>query len=188
MAKLENPVQLGVIGAPHGIKGEVRVKTFTEDPTALGDYGPLTTEDGATLTVRSVRPSKTVLIVRFKDVQDRNAAEMLNGKGLFVERDALPDDLDEEEFYHADLIGLEVRDDAGETIGKITAVQNFGAGDMLEVRPRGGQSVFIPFTRLAVPTVDFDKGIVTVNREMAGLIDKEEDLALREKDEPETNA
>ncbi|GGA60115.1 ribosome maturation factor RimM [Nitratireductor aestuarii] len=188
MAKLENPVQLGVIGAPHGIKGEVRVKTFTEDPTALGNYGPLTTEDGATLTIRSVRPSKTVVVVRFKEIQDRNAAELLNGKGLFVERDALPDDLDEEEFYHADLIGLEVRDEEGETVGKITAVQNFGAGDMLEVRPRGGASVFIPFTKLAVPAIDFDSGIVTVNRELAGLIDKEEDLELREKDEPEADA
>lgn len=188
MAKLENPVQLGVIGAPHGIKGEVRVKTFTDDPTSLGDYGPLTTEDGMTLTVQSMRTSKTVVIVRFKEVHDRNAAEMLNGKRLFVERSALPDDLEEEEFYHADLIGVEVRDEAGETIGRITAVQNFGAGDILEVRPQHGNSVFIPFTRLAVPAIDLRNGTVTVNREMAGLIDKPEDAELRERDEPEADA
>lgn len=175
MTKLQNPVQLGVIGAPHGIKGEVRVKTFTEDPLALGEYGPLTTEDGTTLTVRSVRPAKTVVVVRFKEVQDRDAAEALNGKGLFVERAALPDNLDEEEFYHADLIGLQVQDGSGMTIGRVIGIHNFGAGDMLEIRAQQGAGFFVPFTMLAVPEIDFDNGIVTVDPELAGLVDNEED-------------
>ena len=188
MKKLQNPVQLGVIGAPHGIKGEVRVKPFTEDPLALGEYGPLTTEDGATLTIRSIRPAKTVVVVRFKEVQDRNAAEALNGKALFVEREALPDDLEEEEFYHADLVGLRVQDEMGEPIGQVIAVHNFGAGDMLEIRPQGGHSAFIPFTKLAVPTVDFENGIVTIDRELAGLLDKEEDAQHpEERDGPEAD-
>ncbi|GAA4526725.1 ribosome maturation factor RimM [Chelativorans composti] len=175
MAALKQPVQLGTVGAPHGIRGEVRVKTFTEDPLALGDYGPLTTEDGLTLTVRTIRPAKSVVIVQFEEITDRTAAERLNGKGLFVERSALPDDLEEEEFYHADLIGLRAVDETGEEIGRITAVHNFGAGDMLEIRPRGGKSVMVPFTKPAVPTVSITNGMVTVNREMAGLLDKDED-------------
>lgn len=175
MTKLQNPIQLGVIGAAHGIKGEVRVKTFTEDPLALGQYGVLMTEDGASLTVRSVRQAKTVVIVRFKEVQDRNAAELLNGKAVFVERDALPDTLDEEEFYHTDMMGLPVQDETGEAIGHVLALHNFGAGDMLEVRPRIGPSVFIPFTKLAVPTVDIKAGFITIDRELAGLVNKEED-------------
>ena len=188
MKKLQNPVQLGVIGAPHGIKGEVRVKPFTEDPLALGEYGPLTVEDGATLTIRSIRPAKTVVVVRFKEVQDRNAAKALNGKALFVEREALPDDLEEEEFYHADLVGLRVQDEMGEPIGQVIAVHNFGAGDMLEIRLQGGHSAFIPFTKLAVPTVDFENGIVTVDRELAGLLDKEEDAQHpEERDGPEAD-
>lgn len=188
MTKLQNPVQLGIIGAPHGIKGEVRVKPFTEDPLALGKYGPLTTEDEMTLTIRSIRPAKTVVVVRFREVQDRNAAEALNGKALFVERDALPDDLGEEEFYHADLIGLHVQDETGERIGQIAAVHNFGAGDMLEIRPQGSHSVFIPFTKLAVPVINFDHGIVTIDRELAGLLDKEEDARHpEERDRPEAD-
>src|SRR5690606_23216091 len=119
--------------------------------------------------------AKSVVVVRFKEIQDRNAAEPLNGKALFVERDALPDELDEEEFYQADLIGLQAQDEAGETIGHVTAVHNFGAGDMLEIRPERGPSVLIPFSKLAVPTIDFKSGTLTIDREMAGLVDKEED-------------
>lgn len=185
MKKLRNPIQLGVIGAPHGIKGELRVKTFTGDPMALGQYGPLTTEDGMTLTVSSVRPAKTVIVARFKEIQDRNAAEALNGKALFVEREALPDDLDEEEFYQADLIGLQVQDENGEAVGQVVAVHNFGAGDMLEIRPERGPSVLIPFTTLAVPEIDFKSGTLSIDRELAGLVDKEEDARhLEEEGQP----
>lgn len=188
MTKLQNPIQLGIIGAAHGIRGEVRVKTFTEDPLGLGDYGVLTTEDGVRLTVGSVRPAKTVVIVRFKEVQDRNAAELLNGKAIFVERDALPDSLDEEEFYHTDMMGLPVQDETGEKVGHVLAVHNFGAGDMLEIRPRIGPSVFIPFTKLAVPTVDIKAGLITIDRELAGLVDKEEDSRLLEEQATRTGS
>ena len=96
---------MAVIGAAHGIKGELRVKSFTADPLALGDYGPLHARDGRRFEVLDVRPAGTVVVVRFKGVTDRTAAEALNGTELFVDRSALPEAADEEEFYHADLVG-----------------------------------------------------------------------------------
>src|SRR5690606_953553 len=125
----EKTVQMAVIGAPHGVKGEVRVKTFTGDPLALGDYGPLRSADGRTFTVAAIRPAKTVVVVRFREIAGREAAEAVTGTELFIDRSALPDDLDDDEFYHADLIGLAVRDETGASIGKVAAVQNFGGGD-----------------------------------------------------------
>src|ERR671919_453467 len=95
MSKLKNPVQMAVIGAPHGIKGELRVKTFTADPLALGDYGPLFTKDGRSFEIADIRPANTVVVVRFKEVKDRNAAEALTGTELFVDRSALPDEVDD---------------------------------------------------------------------------------------------
>ena len=113
MTKPQNPVQMAVIGAAHGIKGELRVKTFTGDPLALGDYGPLYARDGRAFEIIDIRPANTVVVVRFKGVSDRNAAEALTGTELFVDRSMLPDDGEEDEFYHADLIGLAVRDETG---------------------------------------------------------------------------
>lgn len=169
MAKPRNPVQLGVVGAAHGIKGEVRVKTFTTDPMALGGYGPLYTGDGRALEVAGIRPAKDVVIIRFKDVADRNAAEQLTGEALYVDRSALPEELEEEEFYHADLVGLEVLDETGEDVGRITAIHNFGAGDILEVRPQEGHTLMIPFTRDAVPEIDPAEGVVRIDSVAAGL-------------------
>lgn len=169
---LENPVQLAVIGAAHGIKGEVRVKALTEDPMALAAYGPLYTSTGRSLTIADLRPGKGVLIVRFEGVADRNAAEALNGEALFIDRSALPAELEDEEFYHADLIGLAVVDEAGEGAGRIVAVHDFGAGDLLEIRPPSGQTVLIPFTRDAVPNIDLNGGRVHINRRAAGLEDE----------------
>ena len=111
--KPQNPVQMAVIGAAHGIKGELRVKTFTGEPLALADYGPLYARDGRAFQIVDIRPANTVVVVRFKGISDRNAAEALAGTELFVDRSVLPDDGEEDEFYHADLIGLEVRDDTG---------------------------------------------------------------------------
>jgi 16S rRNA processing protein RimM len=167
--QLENPVQLGVIGAAHGIKGEVRVKTFTEDPLGLGGYGPLHLADGRTLTIASLRPAKEVLIVRFAEVADRNAAEAMNGEALFVDRSALPEALEEDEFYHADLVGLAALDETGEDVGRVTAVHDFGAGDLLEIRPAAGPSLMIPFTREAVPAIDLAAGVVRIDSIAAGL-------------------
>jgi len=168
---MKNPVQMAVIGAAHGIKGEVRVKSFTADPQALGDYGPLHALDGRAFEVLSIRPAGSVVVVRFKGVNDRNAAEALNGTALFVERDALPEADDHNEFYHADLVDLAVRNPAGETIGKVTAVQNFGGGDILEIAHNGEPGVLIPFTVAAVPQVDVKGGFVVVDPRAAGLED-----------------
>ncbi|GHD18314.1 ribosome maturation factor RimM [Tianweitania populi] len=172
---MTNLIQVAVIGAAHGIKGEVRVKTFTDDPLAIGDYGPLHTEDGRSFTVAQVRPSKEVVIVRFKGVETRNDAEALNGTTLFVDRSKLPDDLEEDEFYHVDLIGLAVETDAGEAVGTIVAVHDFGAGEMLEVKARGEKPVLIPFTRAAVPVIDIKGGIIRVEPVAAGLVEDEDE-------------
>ncbi len=175
MAKLENPVQMAVIGAPHGIRGEVRVKTFTGDPLALGDYGPLQAADGRLFTVAAIRPAKNVVVVRFREVGSREAAEAVTGTELFVERSALPDDLEEGEFYHADLVGLAVRDETGAAIGKVVAIQNFGGGDIVEIAITGRGTVMVPFTLAAIPQVSIREGFIGVDTASAGLTDDEDD-------------
>ncbi len=168
---MKNPVHMAVIGAAHGIRGEVRVKTFTGDPLALGNYGPLYSSDGRSFEVLDIRPAGAVVVVRFKGVADRTAAEALNGTELFIDRSALPDDGEEGEFYHTDLVGLAVRDENDQTLGKITAVQNFGGGDILEFTHGGTKGVLIPFTRAAVPEVDVANGFVRIDTMAAGLVD-----------------
>jgi 16S rRNA processing protein RimM len=171
MPKPKNPIQMAVIGAAHGIKGELRVKTFTGDPLALGDYGPLHAKDGRTFEILDVRPAKDVVVVRFKGVDDRSAAEALTGMELFVDRSALPDDGDEDDFYHADLVGLAVRDDTGAVIGKVVAVQNFGGGDILDLTLGGRKGVLIPFSKAAVPEVSIAGGYIRIDPVAAGLVD-----------------
>jgi len=177
MSKPQNPVQMAVIGAAHGIKGELRVKTFTGDPLALADYGPLYAKDGRAFQIIDIRPANTVVVVRFKGVSDRNAAEALAGTELFVDRSMLPDDGEEDEFYHADLVGLEVRDDTGAAIGKVVAVHNFGGGDILDVTLGGRKGVLVPFTQAAVPQVSIAEGFVRVDPAAAGLVDDEDSEA-----------
>jgi 16S rRNA processing protein RimM len=171
----KNPIQMAVIGAAHGIKGELRVKTFTGDPLALGDYGPLYARDGRAFEVIDIRPANTVVVVRFKGVKDRNAAEALAGTELFVDRSMLPDEGEDDEFYHADLVGLAVKDETGEAIGKVDAVHNFGAGDILEVTVDGRKGVLIPFSQAAVPEVSVSGGFVRIDPAAAGLIENEDD-------------
>lgn len=175
MAKLDNPIQMAVIGAAHGIKGELRVKTFTGDPLALADYGPLYARDGRAFEIATIRPANEVVVVRFKNVSDRNAAEALTGTELFIDRSALPDDGEEGEFYHTDLVGLGVRDENGEAVGKVFAVQNFGGGDILEIQYQGRKGVLIPFTQAAVPVVDIAGGFVAIDTVAAGLVENEDD-------------
>ncbi|GAB5505553.1 MAG: ribosome maturation factor RimM [Rhizobiaceae bacterium] len=175
MPKPENPVQMAVIGAPHGIKGELRVKTYTGDPMALGDYGPLFTADGRQFDIADIRPAKNVVVVRFRQVTGREAAEALNGVALFVDRAQLPDDLEDDEFYHADLIGLAVRGDGNEMLGRIVAFHDFGGGDIMEIERSSGGTVLIPFTREAVPTVDLKAGSVRVDAAAAGLLETEDE-------------
>ena len=168
MSKPENPVLMAVIGAAHGIKGELRVKAFTGDPLALGSYGPLFAKDGRRFDILDIRPQGTIVVARFKGVGDRNAAETLTGTELFVDRAALAADLDDEEFYHADLVGLSVLDEQEAQIGKVAAVHNFGAGDILEINGPGLKGVLVPFTRAAVPAVDLAGRTIRIDTIAAG--------------------
>ncbi len=174
MTKDDKTVQMAVIGAPHGVKGEVRVKTFTGDPLALGDYGPLRSADGRTFTVAAIRPAKTVVVVRFREIASREAAEAVTGTELFIDRSALPDDLDDDEFYHADLIGLVVRDETGSSIGKVAAIQNFGGGDIVEVALAGRRTVMIPFTLAAIPEISVRDGFIRIDSAGAGLVEEDD--------------
>ncbi|MBN8994145.1 MAG: ribosome maturation factor RimM [Rhizobiales bacterium] len=154
------------IGAAHGLKGEVRVKAFTADPQSLKRYSPLAARDGRLLHVEAARPagaSPDMLVVRFRGIADRDAAEALNRTELFVPRDRLPATEGEDEFYHADLIGLAAATIAGEALGTVIAVHNFGAGDILEIAPRRGPTLLVPFTRAIVPTVDIPGRRLTVD-------------------------
>ncbi|MDR4308190.1 ribosome maturation factor RimM [Chelatococcus sambhunathii] len=156
-------VQVGVVGAAHGVRGEARVKTFTEDPVSLSAYGPLSLPDGRTLTIASLRPLKGDMVVaRFKGVDTREAAEALARQPLYAPREALPEP-DEDEFYHADLIGLRVETATGDLLGAVSAIQNFGADDLLEIRLEGSRrTVYLPFTKTVVPTIDIAGGRVVV--------------------------
>lgn len=175
MTKPENLIQMAVIGAAHGIKGELRVKTFTGDPLALGDYGPLFTRDGRMFEVTDIRPAGNVVVVRFKGVSDRNAAEALAGTELFIDRAALPEE-DEDEFYHADLVGLAVKDETGAVVGKVAAVQNFGGGDILELTLGGRKGVLIPFSKAAVPEISVTGGYIRIDPAAAGIVEDEDEM------------
>jgi 16S rRNA processing protein RimM len=155
-------ILLATIGAAHGVKGEVRVKSFAADPTALAAYGQLATDDGQSFEIERLRPSKgNMLIAKFRGVDDRNAAEALNGLSLYADRAALPA-ADDDEFYHADLIGLAAFGPAGERLGTVVAVHDFGAGDILDVKTEGGLSMMVPFTKVCVPEVDIAAGRLTI--------------------------
>jgi 16S rRNA processing protein RimM len=159
---LAETVLLGVVIAAHGLRGEVRVKSFAAHPESLGAYGPLMAEDGARFTVSSLRVVKEGgVILGFAEVKDRNQAEALRGTRLHVARAALPAP-DDDEFYLADLVGLAVEDDAGAALGTVRGVHNFGAGDVLEIGMSEGDTEFVPFTRAAVPLIDLAGGRVVV--------------------------
>jgi 16S rRNA processing protein RimM len=172
MTKLENPILMGTIGAAQGLRGEVRVKSYTEDPMALGEYGHLHTKDGRVLEVLDVRQAKTVVVVRFRGINDRDAAEALAGTDLYVERDSLPDDeLDEDEFFYADLEGLDAVDAAGTSFGTVSGVYDFGAGDLLELKGPNRRPTLIPFSEAAVLEIDLEGGKILIDPIAAGLID-----------------
>jgi 16S rRNA processing protein RimM len=147
-------VLIAQIGAAHGVRGEVRLKPFTEDPMSVARYGILETEDGRRFEIEAVRPAKDMLVARLKGVTDRNAAEALWNVGLYVARERLPAPADGE-FYFADLVGLAAQTASGEAFGTVKAVHNFGAGDVLEIEPAGGgATLMLPFSENAVPLVD----------------------------------
>ena len=158
-------VLLGQFGAPHGLKGEVRLKTYTQDPFSIADYGPLQSEDGRHFELSDLRPAKEVLIAKVKGVTDRNAAERLTNLKLYVERDVLGEAEEDDEFFHADLVGLGVEDETGMALGHVQALYDFGAGDMVEIKPiGGGKTILLPFTKAAVPVVDVAVGKLVVDR------------------------
>jgi 16S rRNA processing protein RimM len=158
------PAQVCVarIGAAHGVRGAVKLWTFTEDPLAVTRYGPLATKDGArSFEVTHAREGKGHLVATLKGVTTRNEAERLNGIELYIARDKLPA-ADDDEYYHADLIGLAAVTAADEPLGKVIAVHNFGAGDIIEIAPPRGPTMLLPFTNAVVPTVDIAGGRVVI--------------------------
>jgi 16S rRNA processing protein RimM len=160
------------IGAAHGVRGAVKLWTFTEDPLAVKRYGPLLTKDGVRqFEVADVRQAKDHLVATFKGIATRNDAERLNGVELYVARDKLPA-TDEGEYYHADLIGLAAVTPANEPLGRVIAIHNFGAGDIIEIAPPHGATMLLPFTNAVVPTVDLAGGRVVI--ELPGEIEGDE--------------
>ncbi len=158
----ETKILLAQIGAPHGIKGEVRVKPFGE-PEMLNQYGKLETKDGQKFKIKRMRPQKNMMVVKFEGVNTREEAEALNRVELFVDRAKLPELEEDDEFYVEDLIGMDVLNEAGEHIGTVLTVPNFGAGDMIEIKPTNSSSTyFLPFTKQVVPQINFEKGSLTV--------------------------
>lgn len=164
MDSKSNRIFLGQIGAAHGIKGEVRIATHTQDPLAIGTYGPLDTDQpGMTITLTKVRLQKNVVVAYIKGITDRTAAEKLNGTNLYVDRSRLPENEDADDFYHADLLGLEARLESGVIIGKVSAIPNFGAGDLIEIRdPQSGDTYLYPFTKAVVPTIRIAEGYLII--------------------------
>jgi 16S rRNA processing protein RimM len=158
------------IGAAHGVRGAVKLWTFTEDPFAIKRYGPLFTKDGTRqFEVTSAREAKDFLVAQFKGITTRDEAERLNGLELYVPREKLPATADGE-FYHADLIGLAAVTTGGEPLGRVAAIHNFGAGDILEIAPAAGATMLLPFSNAVVPTVDLAGGRVVIElpREIQG--------------------
>lgn len=153
----EDRICVGVFAGAFGVHGEVRLKSFCAEPDAIASYGPLFTEDGSRrFEIRLVKPIKQGFAVRVSGVSTREEADALAGTRLFVARETLPS-LPDDEFYHADLIGLEVFDTGGARLGKVAAVLNHGAGDVLEITGNK-KPILLPFTRAAVPTIDLEAG------------------------------
>ena len=157
-------VCLGQIGAAHGLRGQVRLHSFTSDPTAIAEYGPLETKNGRVLEIEELRPAKDHFVARLAGIRDRNAASALTNEKLYVPRERLPQTESPDEFYHADLIGLAAVDQTGRTLGTVVAVHNFGAGDLIEVKPpNGGSTELVPFDMTHVPEVDIASGRLIVH-------------------------
>ena len=155
-------ILIGVIGAAQGVKGEVRVQSYTARPTAIGDYGPLAARDGRSFDVLSVRPLRREMVaMRLRGITDRTSAEALNGVELYVDRSGLPPP-EAGEFYLADLLGLEAVTADGAALGRVRAVDNHGGGDILAIDAADGREILVPFTKVFVPAVDLGAGRVVV--------------------------
>lgn len=162
-------VTLGRITGAQGIKGEVKLQSFTADPLDIASYGPLDGSNGQQLTIRTVKPYKNMLVARIEGVDDRNAAEALKGVELSVPRERLPEPA-EDEIYHADLIGLAAHDTGGRLVGEVVAVLDFGAGELLELKPADGKTILVPFNSDTVPEIDLVARRLTIDPP-EGLLD-----------------
>jgi len=169
-------VLLGEISGVHGIRGDILIRTYTESPEAIASYGPLSDASGnKTFAIKIVRTTDKGVVARLDGISDRTIAEGLRGTKLYVERAKLPD-TEAAEFYHADLIGMKAVAADGTPLGEIVSIQNFGAGDLLELKPISGAATeFIPFEDQWVPRVDLDTGQVVINRPEPGDEDEEHD-------------
>jgi len=172
MAEDEPLVWIGVVAGVRGIKGEVRIKARTERPADLTSYGGLRFADGSPVLIERSAPAKDGMIAKLKGIETRSQAEGLKGTRIYIARSALPEP-DEDEFYYGQLIGLGVRSAAGEDIGEVRSVQDYGAGDLLEIKlHRQAQTVLVPFTKACVPVVNMAQGWLAIDPP-AGLIEKD---------------
>ena len=163
-------VCVAAVAGAYGVRGDVRLKVFTSDPAAVAEYAPLDDETGRSFDLTLGAPVRGGYAARLSGVTSKEAADALRGTRLFVPRERLPT-LPDDEFYHADLIGLEVVDTGGARLGRVRAVLDHGAGDLLEIAPPGGsRTILLPFTRATVPTVDFAAGRIVADPP-EGLID-----------------
>ncbi len=161
-------VVLARLGAPHGVRGEIRIQIFAANPAALRGYGPLASGDGRRFEIAALRRQGDTTVARLAGVSDRDAAAALTGLELGIARERLPA-AGEDEHYHADLIGLRAETPDGTVLGTVVAVPNYGAGDLLEIAPPRGQSLLVPFTLAAVPTIDIAGGRAVIDPP-AGLL------------------
>ncbi len=147
----------------HGIKGMVKLKIFGDNPAALTDYAPLCDANGKkTYKILKLHEHGNILLAEIENIQDRTAAEKLRGVKLYLPREALPAIKDDKTFYHADLVGMRALDKDGKPMGKVISVDNFGAGDLLEIKPIKGASYYLPFNNSCVPNIDTAKKEVTI--------------------------
>ncbi len=168
VSNIDDLILMGRIGAAHGIKGALRVKSFTANPLSLGDYGALCDKSGNQYNITKIRLQKNITIVHFKEITNRNDAEKLSGTKLFIEREQLPSNL-EEEFYIFDMVGMDVLDENKQLIGTILDIVNFGAGDLIEISPlkkEGGfsdKTYYLAFTKENVPEVNMEQHFIKIN-------------------------
>lgn len=159
----DNMICVGAIMGAFGVRGEVRLKSFCADPAAIADYSPLVAEDGTSYEIELTRSVKSGFGSKISGVKSKEAADALRGTRLYARREDLPS-LPDDEYYHSDLIGLQVLDTGGAEVGKVTSVQDFGAGDILEIYGKGmKEAALLPFTMANVPTVDLSAGKVIVD-------------------------
>jgi len=159
MTMTDKQILLGKIIAPHGLKGEVKIKSFTADPLDVASYGKVMVRDGRCFTLSNPRLQGEVVIVGVKGITDRNASEALKGLELYIDRDDLPEtDESSGEYYQADLVGLAVVDAGGNELGEVISFQDYGAGDLMEIRMPGGKTGLVPFADSMVPEIDVEEG------------------------------